>query len=137
MAGLCGRTLRTTTVVGVVVALWLWARYGAAVVGSFAAGVVLGMVLLGAIDFVVQGSVRAPEEGPPGRRWPYMLVHVAKLALAAGALYALCQWPQVSYVAVAGGYGLPIAVMVLKLAGMELNRKTGAGPQAGEQAEGK
>jgi hypothetical protein len=130
MAGLCGRTLRTTTVVGVVVALWIWARFGPAVVASFAAGVALGMVLLAAIDFVVQRSVRAPDEEPPARRWPYVAVHVGKLGAAAAVLYLLCRWPQVSYVAVAIGYGLPVAVLLLKLAGMELNRKTGAGVQA-------
>lgn len=137
MAGLCGRTLRTTTVVAVVVALWVWARWGATVVASLGAGVVLGLALLAALEFVVDRTVRAPDENPPARRWPYVAVHVGKLVAAGAALYLLCRWPQVSYVAVAGGYGLPIAVMVLKLAGMELNRRTGAGRPTREQAEGK
>jgi hypothetical protein len=99
-------------------------------------GVLLGMVLLAAIDFVVQRTVRAPGEDPPVHRWPYLVVHVGKFVVAGAVLYALCGWSQVSYGALAAGYGLPIAVMVLKLAGMDLNRKTGAGrPQSGQGGE--
>ena len=124
MEGFFRRTYRTAALVALLVALGLWVQLGWADAVAFLVGVLVGMVFLAGIVFVVQGTVRAPEERPK-RRWPYGVVYIGKFVVAAAAIYLVARWSPDRLWLVAAGYGLPIAVIVLKIIGGELNRRLG------------
>lgn len=122
--GFVRRTQATTTVASVVVALWLWGAYGVTWAVCYLVGVGVGLLLLAGDQWVVERAVRPPEIRPR-RWWPLLVVHVGKLVVAAGTIYLVSRWNPRGLGLVAVGYGTPIAVMLLKLAGSALNRRTG------------
>jgi len=124
MEGFFRRTYVTTTVVGALLGLWMWGTgHGGQALGLLV-GVVIGLLTLGAVVFVVNAVVRPPEE-QVGPRWPYVALHVSKFLLIAVAFYLMSRWAMDRLLFVAIGYGLPIAVAVLKVFGAALNRRLG------------
>ncbi len=124
MDGFFRRTYVTTTVVAAVVALWMWAAGHAHGALAFLGGVAVGILTLSALVLVVNAVVCSPQERV-GPRWPYFTLHVGKFLLIAGVFFALSRWAMDSMAYVAAGYGLPIAVAVLKTLGSALNRRLG------------
>ena len=124
MAAFFRRTYLTTTLVAVVVVLWLWSDRGLGAAWALAAGVLLGLMTLGATVMVVNGTVRDPDD--PGRpRWLYGVAYGGQFGVAGVALFLLARWAGELMGWVAAGYGLPIAVMALRVLGGHLNRSLG------------
>ncbi len=105
----------------------MWAYVGLATAASFAAGVAVGLLMLVTDQFVVSRLARPRAEQPPGK-WPFLALHIGKYALAAVVMWLVARQSLSSIAAAVGGYGLPIAVIVLKVAGERLNRRLGIGP---------
>ena len=127
MAGFFQRVFLTTTVVTVVVSLWLWASNGVPATVCFAAGVAVSLLMLSATIYWVNVSIKPPGEPRP-RRWMTGATNAGKFVAAGLLMYLLSRVYLDRLVWVAVGYGMPIAVMVLKVLGMELNRKLGVKP---------
>ena len=124
--GALRRTSMTAAVVAAVLGLWLWAYFGGDTAGAFLAGVLVGLFMLGALVLVVERTVRPPEARPK-TRWPYAAVYIGKFVVAAAALYGVSKWwvDKLPYFAL--GYGIPILVLILKIVGSELMRRSGPG----------
>ena len=124
------RTYRTTTVVAVVVVLWIWAYVDARGAAIFSLGVPLGMLLLAAVSFQVHRM--GPSRGSIGKgKFAFVGVAVGKFALAGLVMYLVSRWSPAQLPYVAAGYSLPVAVLVLKMLGTGLNRHVDAEPVAG------
>lgn len=118
------RVCLTTAVVTAIGAFWLWALAKPTAALGLASGAALGLLMMSAVVFVVERTIRPPEERP-AQSWPYVVLHVGKFLVAAAVIYALLTWAPGSLAWFALGYGIPIAVIVLKALGAALNRRVG------------
>ena len=124
MTGFFARTYRTTAWVGAVVAVALWATLDWQRAVAFLVGAGISVIFLAGVVTTVEALARPPAERR-GPRWPYSLLYLGKYAVAVGGLYLLARWSPDLLPYAAPGIALPLAVMGLKAAGMELNRRIG------------
>jgi hypothetical protein len=118
------RVCLTSAVVTAIPALWLWGARGPAAAAGLAAGAALALLMLSAVVFVVESTIRAPGERP-ARSWPFWTLHAGKFLLAGAVIYVLLRWLPAALGWFAVGYGIPIAVIFLKSLGSALNRRIG------------
>jgi len=95
-------------VLALLVSLALLAFWGWKVALGYLGGTLVAGGMLGALVLCAQRLVVAPGE-EPGRRWPYLLLHVGKFAAVLGLAYVLVSVIGASAVAFAGGYGTVVA----------------------------
>ena len=127
MDGFFKRTLITTTVVTAVVAFLLWARQGnAAAAGCLILGAAVNLLMLSATIAWVMEAIRPPGEPRPRLRMMTIL-RVVKFLIAAAIIWWVTRYYAKDIVWLAVGYGIPLAVMVLKVLGKGLNRKLDIG----------
>ena len=131
--GFVRRTVVTTTwftaVVVITVAGWGhgWPVYAAVALGS---ALMAGAVLV--LSLAVQVATR---EVNPKRGW-ITAAFLLKLPIVGSIFYLVTQHTALSGVALAGGLGLPIAVILLKLAGQAMTKPSKApGATAGQDTE--
>jgi hypothetical protein len=125
-SAIAGRgVLRAATVITIViaVALLLWRPLVAL---GFVGGVVTGAGMLSALVFVLNRLVVTPGERR-GARWPYLLLHAAKLGMAiAFAFFVIIVW-RGNVIAFAAGY---TAALVALLIYQGIPAGVGANPDA-------
>jgi MFS family permease len=117
------RSYRTIGVVGLLLALGLWAHWGWEAAAAFLVGVLIGALMFAGTIIAVRGMSRPPETRP--RQWPRVVAHIGKFALAAALIYCVARWEPNRLPLVAAGYLVPITVVLLRSAGRDLNRRLG------------
>lgn len=122
--GRFARVCLTSAVVTAIGVFWLWASARPIAALGLAAGVALSLLMMSALTFVVEKTIRPPAERP-AQSWPYLVLHVGKFVAAGAVMYALMVWAPKSLGWFALGYGIPIAVIILKALGTALNHRAG------------
>jgi hypothetical protein len=119
------RCRRTTLGLGAFLTIWLCQTLDAALIGGFASGVLVGAGLLAGTAAIVRFAM--PEPGAAARRGLAAALALAKLGVAFLVLRLALVGLGFSAAALAAGFTLVLAVIVLKTVGRELARATGAG----------
>ncbi|MDQ2730213.1 MAG: hypothetical protein M3Y56_01020 [Armatimonadota bacterium] len=110
------RVYRTSLIVGAILALGVWGRWGFQFGLGLAAGVLIDLACLWTIEFGVRRFIR------PGTKdyRPLLLLAGGMYPALLVALWILVQSPWVNVPALAAGVTLPNAVIVLKVVGRNL-----------------
>ncbi|MGD9494760.1 MAG: hypothetical protein AB7Y46_00490 [Armatimonadota bacterium] len=118
-----GRLLAIVGALSVIVSACMWAWWSPLVALGYAGGVLTGAGMLSALVFVLGRLVVAPEQRA-GPRWPYLLLHLGKLGLAAAFAYLVIIVWQGSAIAFAAGYTV-VLIAVLVALGERVDTHTG------------
>ena len=128
MEGFFRRTIITATGVSLVVGLWVWAEQGMAAALCLLAGVAVSLLMLSATVAWVYALIRRPDEPGGAHKGLLTALHVAKYVLAGVLIWWIVKHQPNEMMWFALGYGMPLAVMVLKVLGQELNKRSGVRP---------
>lgn len=112
--------LAAGVLVGVAATWLLCAAVSRSAAIGYVGGAVTGAGMLGALVFVLN-KLSVPPDERPTVRWPYLVLHVAKFALAGAVAWLTIVVMGAGVIAFMGGYTYALVVVLIIFGGQQLS----------------